>query len=145
MRIEGQTKFTSEVLRKGATEEKIYQSFAGVMKHSKTKLQSSSLNQLIDRIDLQGQRLAKQQTIENLVDYKKLIKQFVTESLIYGLQLSEKQSLYSNSGMKSHQLVEIIDEKLLTINNEVLDSEKKEIDILSIVGEIKGLLINLYM
>lgn len=145
MRIEGQTKFTGELLRKGATEGKTIDSFAGVMKNSQTKLQLNSLNQLMDRVDLQGQRLTKQQTIENLVDYKKLVKQFISESLSYGLQLTEKQSFHLNDGMKSHQLVEVIDEKLLAINDEVLDNEKKGIDLLGIVGEIKGLLINLYM
>jgi uncharacterized protein YaaR (DUF327 family) len=145
LRIESQTKFPGELLRKGATEGGAIDSFASVMKNSRTKLQLNSLNQLMERIDLQGQRLAKQQTIENLIDYKKLVKQFVSESLSFGLQLTEKQSFHPNGGMKSHRLVEVIDEKLLAINDEVLESEKEGIDTLRLVGEIKGLLINLYM
>lgn len=145
MRIEGQTKFPGELLRKGAAEGKAADSFANVMRNSQAKLQLDSLNQLMDRIDLQGQRLARQRTIENLIDYKNSVKQFVSESLSYGLQLSEKQSFHPNGGMKSHQLVEVIDEKLLAINDEVLDNEKEGIDVLQLVGEVKGLLVNLYM
>lgn len=145
MRIEGQAKFPGELLRKGAAEGKTTDSFANVMRNSQAKLQLDSLNQLMDRIDLQGQRLAKQRTIENLIDYKNSVKHFVSESLSYGLQLSEKQSFHPNGGMKSHQLVEVIDEKLLAINDEVLDNEKEGIDVLRLVGEIKGLLVNLYM
>lgn len=145
MRIEGQAKFPGELLRKGAAEGKSADSFANVMRNSQAKLQLDSLNQLMDRIDLQGQRLAKQRTIENLIDYKHSVKQFVNESLSYGLELSEKQSFHPNGGMKSHQLVEVIDEKLMAINDEVLDNEKEGIEVLRLVGEIKGLLVNLYM
>lgn len=145
MRIEGQAKFPGELLRKGAAEGRSADSFANVMRNSQAKLQLDSLNQLMDRIDLQGQRLAKQRTIENLIDYKHSVKQFVNESLSYGLELSEKQSFHPNGGMKSHQLVEVIDEKLMAINDEVLDNEKEGIEVLRLVGEIKGLLVNLYM
>lgn len=145
MRIEGQAKFPGELLRKGAVEGKSTDSFANVMRNSQAKLHLDSLNQLMDRIDLQGQRLAKQRTIENLIDYKNSVKQFVSESLSYGLELSEKQSFHPNGGMKSHQLVEVIDEKLLAINDEVLDNEKEGIEVLRLVGEMKGLLVNLYM
>lgn len=145
MRIEGQAKFPSELMRKGTVEGKSTDSFANIMRNSQSKLQLDSLNQLMDRIDFQGQRLAKQRTIENLIDYKNSVKQFVSESLSYGLELSEKQSFHPNGGMKSHQLVEVIDEKLLAINDEVLDNEKEGIEVLRLVGEMKGLLVNLYM
>ncbi|MCJ1909747.1 YaaR family protein [Planococcus ruber] len=145
MRIEGQAKFPGELMRKGAVEGKSADSFAAVMRNSQSKLKLDSLNQLMDRIDVQGQRLAKQRTIEHLIDYKNSVKQFVSESLSYGLELSEKQSFHPNGGMKSHQLVEVIDEKLLAINDEVLDNEKDGIEVLRLVGEMKGLLVNLYM
>lgn len=145
MRIEGQAKFPSELMRKGTVEGKSTDAFANIMRNSQSKLQLDSLNQLMDRIDFQGQRLAKQRTIENLIDYKNSVKQFVSESLSYGLELSEKQSFHPNGGMKSHQLVEVIDEKLLAINDEVLDNEKEGIEVLRLVGEMKGLLVNLYM
>ncbi|CEG24317.1 hypothetical protein BN1080_03339 [Planococcus massiliensis] len=145
MRIEGQAKFPGELMRKGAVEGKSADSFAAVMRNSQSKLKLDSLNQLMDRIDVQGQRLAKQRTIEHLIDYKNSVKQFVSESLSYGLELSEKQSFHLNGGMKSHQLVEVIDEKLLAINDEVLDNEKDGIEVLRLVGEMKGLLVNLYM
>ncbi len=87
----------------------------------------------------------KQKTIENLIDYKHLVKQFIGESLSYGLQLSDKQSFNPSGGMKNHQLIGVIDQKLIEIHDEVLNNEKEGIDILQMVGEIKGMLINLYM
>ena len=145
LRIEGQTKFPSDRLQKSATENKYTESFSAVIKKSQSKLQLESLNQLMTRVDAQGQKLTKQKTIENLVDYKNLVKQFIGESLSYGLQLSDKQSFSPSGDMKNHQLIEVIDQKLIEIHDEVLNNEKEGIDILQMVGEIKGLLINLYM
>jgi uncharacterized protein len=145
LRIEGQTKFPSDRLNKSTVENKYTESFSAVIKKTQSKLQLESLNQLMTRVDAQGQKLTKQKTIENLVDYKNLVKQFIGESLSYGLQLSDKQSFSPSGGMKHHQLVEVIDQKLIELHDEVLNNEKEGIDILQMVGEIKGMLINIYM
>lgn len=145
MRIDGQTTFLGDRIQKSAADPKNIDSFANVMKKTQGKLQIDSLKGLLDRVDLQGQKLAKQRTLENLIDYKNLVKQFIGETLSYGLKLTDKESFHPNGGMKSHQLVEIIDEKLLEVQDEVLNNEKDGIDTLEMVGEIKGLLINLYM
>ena len=145
MRIGMQTNFSNDRISKNAVESKTADSFANVMKKSQNKLYLDSLNQLMSRVDTQGQKLAKQRTLENLLDYKNLVKKFIGESLSSGLQLSEKQSFNQSGGMKTHQLVEVIDQKLIELHDEVLNNEKEGIDILRLVGEIKGLLINLYM
>lgn len=145
MRIEIQTNFPSDRLHKSPVENKSSDTFASMVRKSQTKLQHESLNQLMTRVDSQGQKLANQRTLENLRDYKNIVKQFIGESLSYGLQLSDKQSFNPSGGMKNHQLIEVIDQKLIEIHDEVLNNEKEGFDILQLVGEIKGLLINLYM
>lgn len=145
LRIDMQTNFPSDRLQKNTIESKASDSFANVIKKSQSKLQLESLNQLMTRVDTQGHKLAKQRTLVNLIDYKNLVKQFIQDSLSYGLQLSEKQSFNSNGGMDTHLLVEVIDKKLIEVQDEVLMNEKEGIDTLRLVGEIKGLLINLYM
>ncbi|MFD1862088.1 YaaR family protein [Planococcus chinensis] len=145
LRIDGHTTFLGERIQKSAGEAKNIDSFAHAMKKTQAKHQLDSLKGLLDRVDLHGQKLAKQRTLENLIAYKNTVKQFVSESLSYGLQLTDKESFHPNGGMKAHQLVEIIDEKLLEIQDEVLSSEKDGLETLELVGEIKGLLINLYM
>jgi uncharacterized protein YaaR (DUF327 family) len=145
LRIERQTNFPSDRLHKTPLENKSSDTFASMVRKSQSKLQHESLNQLMTRVDSQGQKLANQRTLENLRDYKNIVKQFIGESLSYGLQLSDKQSFNPSGGMKNHQLIEVIDQKLIEIHEEVLNNEKEGFDILQLVGEIKGLLINLYM
>jgi uncharacterized protein YaaR (DUF327 family) len=145
LRIDGQTAFLGERIQKSAGETKNIDSFANAMKKTQTKHQIDSLKGLLDRVDMHGQKLAKQRTLENLIAYKSVVKQFVSESLSYGLKLTDKESFHPNGGMKAHQLVEIIDEKLLEVQDEVLSNEEDGLNTLEMVGEIKGLLINLYM
>lgn len=145
MRIGMQTNFSNDRISKNAVESKTSDSFANVMKKSQNKMHLDSLNQLMSRVDTQGQKLAKQRTLENLLDYKNLVKEFIGESLSFGMQLSEKQSFNQSGGMKTHQLVEVIDQKLIEVQDEVLNNENEGLNTLRLVGEIKGLLINLYM
>jgi len=145
LRIGMQTNFSNDRISKNAVESKTSDSFANVMRKSQNNMHLDSLNQLMSRVDTQGQKLAKQRTLENLLDYKNIVKQFIGESLSFGMQLSEKQSFNSNGGMKTHQLVEVIDQKLIEVQDEVLNNENEGLNTLRLVGEIKGLLINLYM
>ncbi len=115
------------------------------MKKSQSKLQLDALHQLMSRVDAQGEKLGEQRTFENLRDYKNLVKEFMREALSFGIQLTDKQSFSPGGGMKNHQIVEVIDKKLIELQDEVLNNEKEGLETLQSIGEIKGLLINLYM
>ena len=142
MRIDRQMNIPNDRLSRNTVENKPNDLFANAIRKSQSKLQ---LDSLMSRVDAQGQRLAKQRTLENLIEYKNAVKQFIGESMSHGMQLSDKQSFHPHGGMKTHQLVEVIDKKLIELQDEVLNNEKDGIDTLRAVGEIKGLLINLYM
>ncbi len=142
MRIERQPNFPIGQLQKGTTESKSTSTFSSMMSHSHSKLQ---LESLMSRLENQGRVLVNQRTLENLRDYKKMVKEFIGEAVHGGLQLSDKQSYYPNGNAKTHQLVEVVDQKLLELQDEVMNNEENGLEILQLVGEIKGLLINLYM
>lgn len=145
LRIESQSNIQNERLSKQITGNKTSELFSNAIRKSQSKLQNDSLNQLMGRIDAQGQKLANQRTLENVLNYKHAVKQFIGESLSYGLQLSDQQSHHPSGGMKSHQIIKVIDKKLIEIQDQVLNNEEEGIGTLDLIGEIKGLLINLYM
>ena len=60
------------------------------------------------------------------------------------LELTEHRGFNQRGSTKVYKLVKEVDKKLIDLTNEVLDKEKKGLDILGLVGEIKGMLINLY-
>lgn len=119
--------------------------FSMALKTTQTQLQNDALNGWVMRIDARGQMLASQRTLENLVEYKQAIKQFIGETVRCGLYLADEQSRTSKSRLKPAQIIKIIDQKLIEIHDQILDNEKDGIGTLDLVGEIKGMLINLYM
>ena len=145
MRIDRFTNVPNDTVQKNNIQTKTSSSFQAVLQKSNTRLQLDVLNQLINQIDIQGQKLLKDKTLKNLNEYKKLIKQFVQELVSNGYQLTEKQSFTANGNMKRLQMVEVIDEKLVELQNHVLSQEADRLDTLRLIGEIKGLLINMYM
>lgn len=103
------------------------------------------LQSLLDDVDNRGRELVENRTVESLFAYKELVKSFIEEAVDYGLKLAEKRG-YGRAGRnKILRSVENIDEKLLQLTDLVLQKETKHINILGKVGEIKGLLVNLYL
>jgi len=61
---------------------------------------------------------------------------------LIGLKQSHSWNQYGQG--RSLKIVETIDDKLVELTEGVLEKEESSIDLLGKIGEIKGLLINLY-
>ncbi len=103
------------------------------------------LQELLDEVDSKGRELVENRTVEALFAYKNLVKSFIEEAVDFGLKVSEKRGYGRAGRTKILRSVENVDEKLLQLTDLVLQKETKHINILSKVGEIKGLLVNLYL
>lgn len=108
------------------------------------KIQSKELQQLLQDIEKAGERLARSRNFRDLTKYKSLIKNFLKEAVDLGLAM-ENSSTWDGFGQsRVLKIVKEIDEKLIQLTDELLEKEKENIHILGLLGEIKGLLINLY-
>lgn len=103
------------------------------------------LQELLDEVDKKGRDLVENRTVESLFAYKNLVKSFIEEAVDFGLKISEKRGYGRAGRTKILRSVENVDEKLLQLTDLVLQKETKHINILGKVGEIKGLLVNLYL
>ncbi|MFJ7756166.1 YaaR family protein [Peribacillus muralis] len=108
------------------------------------KMQIQTLNRLIGDIEGAGQRLVRSRTFRELAKYKALVKRFVKEAVEYGLELKQSTSWNQYGQSRPLKTVETIDARLLELSEEILNKEKSSLEILEMIGEIKGLLINLY-
>ncbi|MCA1057240.1 YaaR family protein [Rossellomorea aquimaris] len=115
-----------------------------VRKHDQ-KLQMDQLNKLLATIEDAGSRLAKSRTFKDLAKYKTLVKKFVKEAVHFGMDLKQSHTWNQFGEGRKLNIVETIDGELVELTDMVMDKEKKSIDVLGKIGEIKGLLINLYM
>ena len=108
------------------------------------KLVREELSELVDNITKQGEKLAKFRSFQDLAKFKRMIKEFLQETVYKGLKLKHDRNFTSNHYSQKLTTVEEIDEKLVDLTEDVLDQEKKTVDLLSAIGEIRGLLVNLY-
>ena len=118
-------------------------SFSDSLRQHDEQAGQEQLNRMIDQIQRQGDRLSRSMTVRELRQYKLLIKQFLEETARRGVGLKDTRGWDRRGRTKRYKLLEEIDGHLLTMADELLDSEQGKIDILQRVGEIKGLLINL--
>lgn len=119
-------------------------SFVSVMEQQRNEVQFEKMSKMMQEIDQQGVRLSESQTIENLRQYKKMVKQFLEDAVQNGLDLSEERGFNRRGSIKVYKLVKEVDKKLIDLTNEVLDKEKNGLHTLQLIGEIKGMLINIY-
>jgi uncharacterized protein YaaR (DUF327 family) len=118
--------------------------FHSIMDKKRSETTFERLSQKMQEIESQGNKLVDSRTVENLRKYKKLVKDFMDDAVKNGLELKEQRGFSHRGSSKVYKLVKEVDKKLIDLTNAVLDKEQKGLDLLGIVGEIKGMLINLY-
>lgn len=119
-------------------------SFQSIVEKQGNRLKTEELTKLLKDIDVAGQRLVHSRHFQDLAKFKTLVKRFVKEAIDYGLNLKQSKSWSGYGEKRTLRLVETVDEKLVELSEELRNSEKDSLDLLEQIGEIKGLLINLY-
>jgi uncharacterized protein len=119
-------------------------SFSEVVSQRRTDVTLERLSKKMKEIEDQGKKLVDTRSVENLKKYKKLVKDFMEDAVKNGLELKEHRGFSQRGSSKIYKLVKEVDSKLIDLTNSVLDKEKTGIDLLGLVGEIQGMLINIY-
>ena len=119
-------------------------SFDAIVSDQAEKLQGYELEHLMNDIANQGERLARYRTIRELAKFKRLVKGFIEEAVNYGLDVSQSHTFQMNRNSRRLLIVKEIDQQLIDLTEAIVEQEKPSIDLLDMIGEIKGLLINLY-
>jgi uncharacterized protein len=117
--------------------------FSDVFQQQGEQATRDELTRQIKDIQLQGDRLSKSMTIRELTIYRTMIKRFLEETARRGVVLKETRGWDRRGRGKRYKLLEEIDAALLTLADDLLESEQGRIDLLGRVGEIRGMLINL--
>lgn len=118
--------------------------FSGLVQKHDQKMQFDALNKLLIDVEGAGDRLIRSRTFKDLAKYKSLVKKFVKEAVDFGMELKQSQSWNQYGQSRPLKTVQTIDEKLVQLTENVMNQEKDSLTILGQIGEIKGLLINLY-
>ena len=119
-------------------------SFKEVIGTRREDITFERLTKRMQELEAQGKVLADTQSIEHLRKYKKLVKDFMDDAVKNGLQLEERRGFSQRGSAKVYKLVKEVDQKLVELTNAVLDKEERGISLLGMIGEIQGMLINIY-
>lgn len=135
------TKVDQKPIRKNSTSR---QGFDTIVRTKASHMKQQDLEKLLEDITAQGEKVARVRSFKDLARFKRLIQKFLEEAVFDGLSIKVTRN-YNPSNF-SHKLitVEKIDDKLIELTDALLDQEKKSVDLLAIIGEIEGLLVNLY-
>lgn len=119
-------------------------SFQRIIGTYSKELSQDRLQQLMQDIDQQGQTLSEHRSFRELKKYKDLVKQYMSEVSKHGIALHQSETWDPYAGNKTLKTVKTVDAKLMELTKHVLDQQNSSLSILERIGEIKGLLINLY-
>jgi hypothetical protein len=101
------------------------------------------IESVLDKVFETGEKLKQNQSLENIKNYKKIVKQFLEYIIKNTFKVEEKTSGVNILKRKKFTLVKIIDKKLESLATDVLSRQKKQFDILQKIDEINGLIVDL--
>lgn len=102
------------------------------------------LNLMMEEIVMQGDKITKRMDVKDMRRYRALIKDFMNEIVNRSHKFSRENFLDRRGRHRVYGIVRLVDEKLDELAQELMKKEKDEIAILAKVGEIRGLLLDIF-
>jgi len=102
------------------------------------------LNSLMEEITMQGDKLAKKRDIRDMKKYRGLIKDFLNEIINRSHQFSRENFLDRRGRHRVYGIIRLVDQTLDELAQELVKDEKDNLAILAKIGEIRGLLLDIF-
>lgn len=103
----------------------------------------ASLALMMEDITQQGNKLSRKMDIRDMKLYRKMIKEFMNEIVSHSHSFSRENFLDKKGRHRVYGMVKLVDEALDELAEELMRDEKDHLSILSKIGEIRGLLLDL--
>ncbi len=107
-----------------------------------TELQEK-INALMNEISEQGKKISKKTDVRDMKRYRQLIKDFINEVVYRSHEFSRENFLDRRGRHRVYGIIRLIDKNLDELASELIKDEKDNITILNLVGEIRGLLLDI--
>lgn len=102
------------------------------------------LNTMMKEITQQGDRISKKMDIKDMRRYRSLVKEFMNEVVNRSHKFSRENFLDRRGRHRVYGIIKRVDETLDELAKELVKDEKDHIAILGKIGEIKGLLLDIF-
>ena len=115
-----------------------------LVSHIEEQELQARLTLLMEEITMQGDKLAKHRDIRDMKKYRGLVKEFMNEIVNRSHSFSRENFLDKRGRHRVYGIVRLVDEKLDELAKELVKDEKDNLGILSKIGEIRGLLLDIF-
>lgn len=115
-----------------------------LVSHIEEQELQARLTSLMEEITMQGDKLAKHRDIKDMKKYRSLIKEFMNEIVNRSHSFSRENFLDKRGRHRVYGIVRLVNEKLDELAQELVKDEKDNLSILSKIGEIRGLLLDIF-
>lgn len=102
------------------------------------------LQLMMEEITMQGDKIVKRMDVKDMRRYRTLIKDFMNEIVNRSHKFSRENFLDRRGRHRVYGIIRLVDEKLDELAQELVKDEKDTISILAKVGEIRGLLLDIF-
>ena len=102
------------------------------------------LQTLMEEITMQGDKLSKRRDVKDMRRYRGLVKEFLNEVVTHSHSFSRENFLDKRGRHRVYGIIRLIDENLDQLAQELMKDEKDNLAILNKIGEIQGLLLDIF-
>ena len=104
----------------------------------------NALTHMMAEITRQGEKLAKHRDIKDMKRYRSLIKDFLNEVVNRSHAFSRENFLDRKGRHRVYGIIRLVDENLDQLAQELVKDEQDNLAILNKIGEIRGLLLDIF-
>ena len=104
----------------------------------------NALTQMMEEITRQGDKLAKHRDIKDMRRYRALVKDFLNEIVNRSHAFSRENFLDRKGRHRVYGIIRLVDQNLDELAQELVKDEQDNLAILSKIGEIRGLLLDIF-
>lgn len=102
------------------------------------------LTAMMEEITRQGDKISKHMDVRDMKRYRGLIKGFLNEIITRSHEFSRENFLDRRGRHRVYGIIKLVDENLDELAKELIKDEKDHMAILSKIGEIRGLLLDIF-
>ena len=144
LRVIDRSAFTAGVMSPTSANEADNDAFGQKMSRKRVDNDfQSKLKNLLERIDIQAQKLSERLDIAELKRYRTLVTEFIDLSVRHSSEYQKEHMLDGKGRHRIFGVVKKIDAELENLTREVLKEQKDYIGVLAKLEDIRGLLVDI--
>lgn len=102
------------------------------------------LTAMFEEITMQGNKISKHMDVKDMKKYRALIKDFMNEIVNRSHKFSRENFLDRKGRHRVYGIIRLVDQNLDDLAQELMKEEKDHVAILGKIGDIRGLLLDIF-